>query len=38
MLCALVQNQSNAFPDLVSGKGGGCIVLLHGEPGRGIIN
>eukprot|EP00736_Rhodelphis_marinus_P002732 Rmarinus@m.15237 len=32
---ALVQNSSHTFTDLISGKGGGCIFLLHGAPGTG---
>jgi hypothetical protein len=35
MVTALVQNSSNAFADIVEEKGGGCIFLLHGEPGLG---
>jgi hypothetical protein len=32
---ALVQDNSSGFADIISGKGGGCIFLLHGEPGVG---
>ena len=32
---ALVQNSSNSFSDIIGGKGGGCVFLLHGEPGQG---
>jgi len=32
---ALVENKSDGFDDLISGKGGGCIFLLHGPPGTG---
>ena len=32
---ALVTNGVNGFQDIISGKGGGCIFLLHGEPGVG---
>lgn len=32
---SLVENSRNSFQDLISGKGGGCIFLLHGEPGTG---
>jgi len=27
---SLVQNSSHAFTDIIAGKGGGCIFLLHG--------
>jgi len=32
---ALVTNGTGGFTDIISGKGGGCIFLLHGEPGVG---
>jgi hypothetical protein len=32
---ALVTHGTNGFSDIISGKGGGCIFLLHGEPGVG---
>lgn len=32
---ALVENSSGTFNDIISGKGGGCIFLLHGPPGTG---
>ena len=32
---ALVQNSSGSFSDIIGGKGGGCVFLLHGEPGQG---
>ena len=32
---ALVTNGTGGFEDIISGKGGGCIFLLHGEPGVG---
>lgn len=32
---ALVTYSSNGFEDIISGKGGGCILLLHGVPGTG---
>lgn len=32
---ALVQNSSDSFSDIIGGKGGGCVFLLHGEPGQG---
>lgn len=32
---ALVTNGVTGFQDIISGKGGGCIFLLHGEPGVG---
>jgi hypothetical protein len=32
---ALVTNGAGGFSDIISGKGGGCIFLLHGEPGVG---
>lgn len=35
MVRALVEDNSSGFSDIISGKGGGCIFLLHGEPGVG---
>eukprot|EP01125_Pyxidicula_operculata_P022744 TRINITY_DN9546_c0_g1_i1.p1 TRINITY_DN9546_c0_g1~~TRINITY_DN9546_c0_g1_i1.p1 ORF type:complete len:694 (-),score=218.95 TRINITY_DN9546_c0_g1_i1:138-2219(-) len=35
LIKALVENQANNFSDIISGKGGGCIFLLHGSPGVG---
>ena len=35
MVQALVEDNSSGFSDIISGKGGGCIFLLHGEPGVG---
>jgi hypothetical protein len=35
MIRSLVQHNHNNFEDIISGKGGGCIFLLHGEPGVG---
>lgn len=32
---ALVQNSTGSFSDIIGGKGGGCVFLLHGEPGQG---
>lgn len=32
---ALVENSRTAFSDIISGKGAGCIFLLHGSPGVG---
>lgn len=32
---ALVENNGSSFSDLIEGKGGGCIFLLHGPPGTG---
>ena len=32
---ALVVNSGAGFSDIISGKGGGCIFLLHGDPGVG---
>ncbi len=32
---ALVQNSTDSFTDIIGGKGGGCVFLLHGEPGQG---
>lgn len=35
MVKALVEHSEGAFGDIVEGKGGGCIFLLHGPPGQG---
>jgi hypothetical protein len=35
MILALVKNSAGSFADIVDGKGGGCIFLLHGPPGLG---
>jgi len=35
MIKALVTNQDRSFTDIITGKGGGCIFLLHGSPGVG---
>jgi len=35
LIKALIQNQTATFTDVISGKGGGCIILLHGQPGVG---
>jgi hypothetical protein len=35
MVRAMVEHQNGTFTDLVEGKGGGVIMLLHGEPGQG---
>jgi hypothetical protein len=36
LIRGLVENQqSNQFTDIISGKGGGCVFLLHGAPGTG---
>jgi len=35
LIRALVTNGVGGFSDIISGKGGGCIFLLHGEPGVG---
>ena len=32
---ALVSDNNRGFADIISGKGGGCIFLLHGVPGVG---
>lgn len=32
---ALVENQGETFTDIIDGKGGGTIFLLHGPPGQG---
>ena len=35
LIRSLVVDSSSGFQDIISGKGGGCIFLLHGEPGVG---
>jgi hypothetical protein len=35
LILALVQNAGRTFTDVIEGKGGGCIFLLHGTPGTG---
>lgn len=35
MVRSLVEHSSGKFEDLIDGKGGGCIFLLHGPPGEG---
>lgn len=35
MIRALVADNAQGFSDIIQGKGGGCIFLLHGEPGVG---
>ena len=35
LIKALVSNGTSGFSDIISGKGGGCIFLLHGDPGTG---
>eukprot|EP01090_Pellita_catalonica_P002471 TRINITY_DN12044_c0_g1_i1.p1 TRINITY_DN12044_c0_g1~~TRINITY_DN12044_c0_g1_i1.p1 ORF type:complete len:459 (-),score=85.44 TRINITY_DN12044_c0_g1_i1:33-1409(-) len=35
LIRALVENSDNTFGDIITGKGGGCIFLLHGSPGVG---
>lgn len=35
LIKALVENNRDSFRDIISGKGGGCIFLLHGPPGVG---
>jgi SpoVK/Ycf46/Vps4 family AAA+-type ATPase len=35
LIRALVVHTENAFADIISGKGAGCIFLLHGKPGCG---
>jgi len=32
---SLVENSTQSFTDIISGKGGGCVFLLHGPPGTG---
>lgn len=35
MVRALVDHAGQTFQDIIHGKGGGCIFLLHGRPGTG---
>jgi hypothetical protein len=35
LIRSLVIDSGSGFQDIISGKGGGCIFLLHGEPGVG---
>jgi len=35
MIKAMVENTGAAFADIITGKGAGCIFLLHGPPGVG---
>eukprot|EP00732_Lithocolla_globosa_P006588 Lithocolla_globosa_v1_NODE_7749_length_905_cov_1.942353.p1 type:complete len:156 gc:universal NODE_7749_length_905_cov_1.942353:682-215(-) len=35
LIRCLVTNSHVAFSDIISGKGGGCIFLMHGPPGVG---
>lgn len=35
MVRALVAHQAGSFSDIIDGKGGGTIFLLHGSPGQG---
>jgi hypothetical protein len=35
LIYSLVTNSEKTFTDVISGKGGGCIFLLHGPPGVG---
>jgi len=35
LIKSLVENSHVSFADIISGKGGGCIFLLHGAPGVG---
>eukprot|EP01125_Pyxidicula_operculata_P013107 TRINITY_DN4339_c2_g1_i1.p1 TRINITY_DN4339_c2_g1~~TRINITY_DN4339_c2_g1_i1.p1 ORF type:complete len:722 (+),score=165.77 TRINITY_DN4339_c2_g1_i1:12-2177(+) len=36
LIKALVEKQNSiTFADIIEGKGGGCIILLHGQPGVG---
>lgn len=37
LIRALVENCGDSFSDIISGKGGGCIFLLHGSPGVGKV-
>jgi len=32
---SLVENSSQSFTDIITGKGGGCVFLLYGPPGTG---
>lgn len=35
LIRALVEHQTGTFADIIEGKGGGVIFLLHGPPGQG---
>merc|ERR1711998_70954 len=35
VLAAVANNNEHTFTDIVEGKGGGCVFLLHGPPGVG---
>jgi hypothetical protein len=35
LVLSLVEHHGSGFKDVIQGKGGGCIFLLHGEPGVG---
>jgi AAA+ superfamily predicted ATPase len=35
LISSLVRNTSTSFKDIIAGKSGGCIFLLHGPPGTG---
>jgi len=35
LIQSLVENSDKSFNDIITGKGGGCIFLLHGAPGTG---
>lgn len=35
MIRALVEHNGTSFSDIIDDKGGGCIFMLHGEPGQG---
>jgi len=35
LIKCLVKNYKGSFTDIINGKGGGCIFLLHGPPGIG---
>lgn len=35
IILSLVQHSDHSFADIIAGKGGGVIFLLHGEPGVG---
>jgi hypothetical protein len=35
LVLSLVEHHGGGFKDVIQGKGGGCIFLLHGEPGTG---
>jgi hypothetical protein len=35
LIMTLVKHNGKSFADIIDGKGGGCIFMLHGEPGQG---